>query len=466
MLTVLACFVVFLAFAGLMATGRLSALLALPAMALAVALVCRVPLSDVMHQVIQEGVGRLSGAMITTMIGAILAQVMTKFGIGHKLVRWAAEFSGDNPFVLAMGLLLVTAVLFSSMGGLGAVIMVGSVVLPVLLSVGLPGPAAAGVLLFGISLGGMFNLANWKLFMEVLQVPQAEIQAFVGPFSLLFAVVAALFVYVQGSPEDRRRGFGALATVVGLVAAGALWWWRGSALPWPTDVVAAALPWVQGAGATLLVLSWWRRRLHPDDDVPLVALLTPVLPLFCVLVLKMDIVPAFLVGILHGVMATWKPGRVNAATQAIFEGIQAVVPVLVLMMGIGMVLNAMMHPVVSAQFGPVLAKATPSHALTYVAGFGLAAPLSLYRGPLNLFGLGSGLAALILATGQLPGAAVMGMLQSVGQVQGVCDPTNTANVWIANQVGSSPARLMRQTLPWAWLAALLGLVLSAARYLA
>lgn len=474
MLTALGSLIVFLVMAALMATNRVSALLALPAMALAIAVVAGIPGPDILHVVIQDGATKLGGAIITTMVGAVLAQAMTRFGIGARLVRWAAEFSGDDPFVLGLGLMLVTAVLFSSMGGLGAVIMVGSVVLPVLMSVGLPATTSAGILLLGISLGGMFNLANWKLFIEVLKVPQAEIERFVLPFGLAFALVAASFILFevvsQAGGAARRRAL--MYFKVGgpsLAAIGALIWgvhaFAPGFKPEFGPIHSNALYYGgQVALAIFLVGCWVHRRVDATSDVPAYALLAPILPLFLVLAYKIDMIPAFVLGISHAVLCTWRRGWLNAATQAIFEGISAVVPVLVLMMGIGMVLQAMMHPVVSAAVKPYLQGIVPSTPLPYVVVFGLLAPMSLYRGPLNLFGLGSGLAGLILGTGLLKPPAVMGMLQSVGQVQGVCDPTNTANIWVANFVGSSPTRLMFKTLPWAWTAAILGLILAASRY--
>ncbi|MBM3266448.1 MAG: hypothetical protein FJZ01_02265 [Candidatus Sericytochromatia bacterium] len=464
MLTALGCLVVFLVFAALMATGRLSALLALPGMALAIALVARIPAADVLDTVLKGGTTMFGEVMVTTMIGAVLAQVMTRFGIGARIVRWAAEFSGDSPFVVGFLLLAVTAVLFSTMGGLGAVIMVGSVVLPVMISAGLRPVTAAGVLVLGISLGGMFNLQNWVFFQEVLQVPQAEIRNFVLIFGPVFALVGALYLYFQLENDHRVKSLPLLAGALGLGAAGIALWMLRDRLP-GVSVSASALKGMAAAGALALAASWLHRRANPGEAVPGYALLTPIIPLVLVMAFNVPIIPAFLVGILHGVLSTWRPGQVNAATHATFEGISTVVPVLVLLMGIGMVVKAMMHPAVAEAVKPSLTLLIPSQPMMYVLVFGLLAPLSLYRGPFNRFGMGSGFAGLILGTQALPNPAVFGLFESVGQIQGVCDPTNTHNVWISNFVGTSPTKLMLHTLPWAWGAAIAGLVISAVRYL-
>ena len=61
----------------------------------------------------------------------------------------------------------------------------------------------------------------------------------------------------------------------------------------------------------------------------------------------------------------------------------------------------------------------------------------------------------------LGATAVMAALMSVGQLQGVCDPTNTHNVWIANYVGTDVQQLLRRTIVYVWPAAVVGLVVAA-----
>ena len=94
--------------------------------------------------------------------------------------------------------------------------------------------------------------------------------------------------------------------------------------------------------------------------------------------------------------------------------------------------------------------------------FTLAAPLALYRGPLSLWGMGSGLVALIQKSTSLASSAIMGMLMSVGQIQGICDPTNTHNIWIATYLGTDTQTLLKKTAPYAWLATIAGLCLAVA----
>ena len=185
---------------------------------------------------------------------------------------------------------------------------------------------------------------------------------------------------------------------------------------------------------------------------------------------QFPILAAMLVGVVYGVLTTLRRDRsaIQLLSRATFEGIGNVAPAVALMMGIGMVLNAIMGPAggepaqwpVIAAIKPVILQLTPQSPIAIVAVFGLLAPLALYRGPLNLWGMGAGIAGAMLGVGALPAASVMVVFFSVGLVQGICDPTNTHNVWVANYVDVDVQAILKKTLPYVWIAAVVGLALT------
>jgi C4-dicarboxylate transporter len=97
--------------------------------------------------------------------------------------------------------------------------------------------------------------------------------------------------------------------------------------------------------------------------------------------------------------------------------------------------------------------------------FGLLSPLALYRGPLNVFGVGIGIFSIMFGAGILPALAVLAAIMSVMQVQNVCDPTNTHNVWIANFTGVRVEDLTKQTLVPMMIVCILGLAIAAFMFL-
>jgi hypothetical protein len=80
--------------------------------------------------------------------------------------------------------------------------------------------------------------------------------------------------------------------------------------------------------------------------------------------------------------------------------------------------------------------------------FGLLSPLVLYRGPLNPNGVGIAIFTVLLAAHVFPPIVLLAAMMAVVQVQNVCDPTNTANVWVGNFTGVHIEEITKRTLPY------------------
>jgi hypothetical protein len=405
-------FVLFLVFALLMYTRRLPALLALPIMAVLIACLPTIahPL-DSIALVFDKGVTRLAGAMVNAVFGAILAQVVFTSHIAQTLVKKASELAGDRPVPVALCMMVATASAFLAIGGLGAVIMIGTLVLPVMIGVGLRPLTASCIFLFGVSIGLQWNVAGWGFYEDVLKVPLGSV-ALVATITGIPLVLAGL-AYTLVNARGRRTT------------------WTGPAAPQP-----------------------------PPPRISGLALLTPLLPVLLILgcrflnrltwgrlpAIDFNINAALILAAIYGILTTYPKEIINRLTGAIIEGIKSVAPVLGLMIGIGMVVTALTSDPVRQVVAPALARVIPHSPWGYVLFFGLLSPLALYRGPFNLYGLGAGVGA-ILTTIFAP-HLVMGALMATGLVQTVCDPTNTMNVWTAEFAKSDVNRILRSTLPY------------------
>ncbi len=165
---------VFALFAFLMYRRLLPALLAVPLMAVTMAAVAGVPLYGTpplagqplthpgLGDIVVLGSYKLANVFVAVIFGAMLGRITIDTGIARSIVNFAAEFAGDRPPVVAMILCLVVAVLFVSMSGLGAIIMVGSIVLPIMMTTGVPRKVAATLFLMAFALGFIFNIVNWQ----------------------------------------------------------------------------------------------------------------------------------------------------------------------------------------------------------------------------------------------------------------------------------------------------------------
>jgi hypothetical protein len=484
---------IFLSFAGLtllMVTRLMPALLALPLLAVLLALCGGVPLNYVLEYVVGGGPAKLSGAYVVALFGGMLGALLQKTGVAENLIKKGAELSGDNPWLISVTMLLLIVLLFTTLGGLGAIIMVAAIVLPVLVSVGVGPMTSTGIFLFGISIGGTLNVGNWALYTQVMGLQAAQVRPFaLIMFAIVFAL-ALLYITLQLWHDGHDLNWNKLirnSLWCLLSAAGVLTLWNLVLTDGGRTFILSLLGTLfQGVriltgallfGLCVLIAQRIRRGLNRRGEIHWSALLAPVLPLILILLYNVNFVAAFVLGLLYAFAATWRKGHLNLLIQSCLEGASMVMPAVILMFGIGMILIAIMGPggdlpreafpqgwPVLQLIQPLVRQLIPTHPLLYVLLFSLAAPLALYRGPLNLWGMGFGLATVFLAAG-LPPAAVMGLLMSVGQVQGISDPTNTQNVWLANEMRVDVQKVLWNTLPYAWGAAVLGLSASALLYL-
>ncbi len=393
--------VVFVALAALMIARRLPALLAVPAMALATAALAGV---HGLGAIVTLGAVKLAPVYATLFFGALLSRVVLSTGIAETLVAYAAEFGGDRPLVLSLLLCAVVAILFTTVTGLGAIIMVGTIVLPVLMTVGVPRATSATLFLLAFGLGYVLNIAQWRFYSSVFGVERGAFQSYALVLFALQAVALVAFALV------RARATRDYATKV---------------LREPQD---------DGEEP--------RRRVGP------LALVTPVLPLVLLIGLGLDAIVAFAIAALYGVLVTVPRRAVQTLVAAWIRGIEDVAPATILMIGIGMLLVAAQTPEVQAAVSPLVAAVAPRSPLAYVVLFGLLSPLALYRGPLNPYGVGIGVYTVLATLHVVPAVALVAAVMAVVQVQNVCDPTNTQNVWVANFTGIGVERITRLTLPW------------------
>ncbi|MGC6487735.1 MAG: hypothetical protein ACON4Z_08840, partial [Planctomycetota bacterium] len=310
--------------AAAMITRTAPALLALPVMGVAIAagaalLSDDVSWLDVADGVVSGGAVMLHKAMVVTFFGGALSFVMQRSGVAESLVKQGAELVGADPLAVGVFGLLLVALLFTSLTGLGAVIMVSMIVLPMLATVGLSPTAGAGIVLFGMSLGGVVNPANWVLYVDTLGVPTAEVQRFA---LTLFAVVtlagAAMIVteLLLGRLIRFERRTVIVLLVFSAAIAGVAALFAGAA---PSGEPAGeapgpALRWgrllalggfglivLREAASILRRASRWR---HQEVVVRGAAYLIPIVPLVAILLFDVPILAAFVLGFVYAILVT------------------------------------------------------------------------------------------------------------------------------------------------------------------
>jgi hypothetical protein len=389
---------VFAVFAVLMYRRWLPALVAVPAMALIMALVAGVPPAH-LPGIVSRGAIELAPFYVAVIFGALLGRVTVETGIARAIVDFAAEFGSERPPALALGICAIVAVLFTSLSGLGGIIMVGSIVLPIMMTAGVPRTIAATLFLMAFALGFIFNIANWTFYSTFFGVSRAMLMHYAVVLAAIDAVAMLAYAIVA---FRRDEGYA----------------------------------------------TWAVSAEETRPRIPAAAFLTPILPLLLYYVLRVEAAPAFLAAALYGVLTTRPSQAVQRLVAAAIRGVEDVAPAVVLFMGIGMLLIATREPQFAAALRPLAGGAWPSNPIAFVLLFGVASPLALYRGPLNPYGVGIAIFTALLAAHVLPAVVLVAAVMAVVQVQNVCDPTNTANVWIANFTGVPIDTITKRTLPY------------------
>ena len=405
---------------GLMVTRKMPTVLALFVLAVGICIIGGVPAvaTDTdgnsvgfLQTVMQAGVLRLGDAIMVAIFSAWLGMVMEKTRISETMIKKGAELGGDKTLVVTLVLFIVASVLFSVVNGLGTVIMIGTIVIPILVSVGVDKFTASAAMLFAYTVGNNVNLSNVNSLAAIVGTTFDD----TFTIQLICAVVAFIAGVVFFTLRLRKVG-------------------RKYAFSAPIGEAENDSPQIKGVTGVF-------------------AMLTPIVPLVLVIGFKIPLIPAFMFSIM------------NMLTKTLFDGFAAAAPSVTLMLGIGMLLVAINEPSVATALDPVMRVITPSSVVGFMAFFIILAPLCLYRGPLNMWGLGAGIAALMVNMNVLPANAIMGGFCSVSVMQLLCCPTNTHNVWVTSYTGEEVTSVTKKLLPWIYPAVIAGVVATVILYM-
>ena len=423
--------VAFVIIAALLMTKKIPTLLALPLMAVVICVIAGVPAVGTnadgaaigwLQTVVEAGTVRMGAAIMAVIFGAWLGELMNKTGVTETIIKKSAELGGDRPLVVTLIMGVAVAVLFTTLNGLGSIIMVGSIVLPILISVGVPAMSAACIFLMAFTCGLTFNIANWKSFSGIFSLEIAQIQSFAIYMLIATAIATIILIVLEFKKNGVKFAFSAPVE----------------------ETESKQVTGVRGA----------------------LAMLTPIIPIVLVAVFKVPVCPAFIAGIIWILIFTSKSFSkgMNLLVKTCYDGISNSAPAVILMIGIGILYLAVTHSMVKEVLNPFLLAVVPQGKIGYIIFFSLLAPLALYRGPMNLFGLGSGIAALVIGLNTLSPLAVMAAFLAAERIQGCGDPTNTQNVWTANFCEVDVNGITKKLLPYLWAVAVVGVIIGAVLY--
>lgn len=435
----------FVLFAALMVVRVLPTLLALPLMSAWIAFIAGVPFFDWLNEILLKGSFRLSMPIALVIFGSMFAKVIQKTGISDAIIKKAAELSGDKPIAIGVLMTAATAFIFLGMSGLGAIIMIGSIAIPIMTSAGIEPIDAVILILLGMATGFALNFAGAAAGIGIFGA-EAVLRYFV-PAAIISSIVTIAYIVIN-IPRGENSG-GSMLTLLKEFFVG---------------VFTVPVSFIQTVGKLLTKKT--STLIKKKQSLPSAALIAPILPLVVIAVINftvglgaakdghVDPVAAatlgFLIASFYAALIVRPSQAINLFTGALVDGIKDVAGVLFLFMGIGMLVTATTQPTATEILNPLIKAVMPSSFYGVLIFFTLLAPAALYRGPFNMYGMGSGIATILTSLHFLPTTALYGIFNGVGYLQTVADPTNSQNTWLGGYAGVDVNAIMKKILPYAW----------------
>ena len=367
-------------------------------------------INDIQAKVLQGGGVQYASSIVIIAFGAWFAQVLIQTGIAESVIRSAAELAGDRPLITAIVINLVTALLFTSMYGVGAAIAIGVVALPIMMSQGIPPRVAAPAFSMGVGAGAYVNPALFNTFKPLfpgIEYEQPWITFWIAGMGI-YVLCAWVMIYLN----LRKMGVRHAASV---------------------DIAEPAPP--------------ARKR------TPYYTYLVPLFPVVMVMFFKWQIIPTFLLSIVLALVLTWKDrslqGHLNLFNKSFYDAFPDIATIAALWIICGMIIAAGQTPQVSSAlkpiFGPILPHTTLQAAVFFALLGGIA---SIYRGPLVVIGTGSAVLAIMLSNHDLPIPYLFSLWLGPTVMQGSVDPTNSWTLWTIGYTKVPHGQFLKTALPF------------------
>ena len=306
----------------------------------------------------QKGAESWGATLVNVCFGAWFGRVILDTGIASTLIKKTTEMGGDRPAITCILLSIVTTAIFTSLFGAGAVVAIGVIILPILISLGIPKHCAVVSYMMSVGAGMFLNPvlnSQYTGFFPEFLINQHILW---GVTMMLIQVVFIIGLIIFFTRKKRMN---------------AAW--------------AAEAP--------------ERKKL---DFAPAISLISPVLPV----ILNFLGVPIILGFLLSGFYALGVCGMLKSfrgtcriLNKTYFDGVVDVAPLVGFLLVLPMFNKA--ASLCSPYFQAVLGGIIPHNLLAVVIAICVIAPLGLFRGPLTLFGCGAALLG-ILANFRVDGA--------------------------------------------------------------
>lgn len=322
---------------------------------------------DVLSYVFSDGpAGYAKSILVNVFFGAFFGRILVDTGIAATLIRKVVELGGDKPRITMALLCIVTAVIFMSMTGIGPVISIAVIVLPIMLSLGIPSPVALFSFMGSIMAGIFGNIVNFNQYQTIFAGFNAEAENYTYNDYFIFGitgmVVSLIVVLIVSNLVLNKK---------------------------------ASHAWAATAST------------KNNTNAPAISWISVILPVLGVVLLKLPIILGFIIAGIYAIITTGKLKGSYTEICRMFakfftDGAIDVAPMVGFLLTLAMFNNAATYA--APYFTAILGSFIPTSAFLLCLAFAILTPLGFFRGPMNLVGCGSAILAVVIAT--LPNAPV------------------------------------------------------------
>lgn len=380
-----------------------------------------IPFNEAINKVFAQPALNYGPTIIYIVFGSWFGRVLVDSGIAPAISEATKSIGKKKPILATILVILVTAFIFISAYGVGSVIAIGVILLPILLSLGLPRDLALTI--FSMAIGA-------PMYINVVLYNQMK----------AFAPKATY--------DSKYIMFGICAAVVQLIAIIIFLFFNRKK--------------IDGANAdkNLEIIG----AEGTDNKVIKVSKLTyiiPILPVAMNMLFKWDAVPALTLASIVAIFSTgqfknYKKG-LKFLNDSIAHAISDIAGLIMFLMSLECFTGA--ATLNAAKFKPILAAVLPHQHLILCLALGVLAPLALFRGPLHVWGAGAATAAVLYGTGLFSDNFLLPLLYVPTLMAVSVDITQSWNVWGLDYMKVKSRDFLKYGVPVMWAVSIINEIL-------
>ncbi|MGC8256998.1 gluconate:proton symporter [Leuconostoc mesenteroides subsp. jonggajibkimchii] len=376
-------------------------------MALLWSVIGLVPFDQVVQKVIAEPALNYGPTIIYIVFGPWFGRVLVDSGIAGSISAQTERVGRKVPIFATILVVLVTALIFSSAYGVGSVIAIGVILIPILLSIGVPKKVAIPA--FTMAIGAPMYI-NVVLFNQIKAFfPSVSFSGKYLIFGLAAMGVQLLGVIIFILLNSKSIKNGEIETI--------------------DDSKQATF-----------------QKTHP------ITFIIPVLPVALNMFFHWDAIPALLLAtiialLLTGQMKSYK-GLVAFINKTVSQAINDISGLIIFLMALVMFAGAATMNV--PHFKSMIEVILPSSPLVLAIAIGILAPLALFRGPLHVWGAGAATAAVLAATGTFQPIFLLPLLYTASIMAVSIDLTQSWNTWALTYSKLETKEYLKMGIPVMW----------------